>query len=254
MVGIYDLNECSDLGYKDRLDIYKEVGFLEVALYLDSNYNRADEDYREIIKYARNIGLKVNQVHIDYKISNLISDDTTNEYFDYVSSKLDEATSLQIPYVVTHASKGDTPPKITSLGLEKLIKLSKDFENKDVYLCIENVRNNKNLDSILKLGLNNIAVCFDVGHAHCYSNEYTLFKKLKPFIRCSHIHNNNGEDTHQTPLDGEIDCKYFIKRLTKIEGASNCLECYPPRGHKLDSDAFKRFVESLYNEVKSLEK
>lgn len=254
MVGIYDLNECSDLGYKDRLDIYKEAGFLEVALYLDLNYNRADEDYVEIIKYARNIGLKVNQVHIDYKISNLIGDDTTNEYFDYVSSKLDEATSLQIPYVVTHASKGDTPPKITSLGLEKLIKLSKDFENKDVYLCIENVRNNKNLDSILKLGLNNIAVCFDVGHAHCYSNEYTLFKKLKPFIRCSHIHNNNGEDTHQTPLDGEIDCKYFIKRLTKIEGASNCLECYPPRGHKLDSDAFKRFVESLYNEVKSLEK
>lgn len=254
MVGIYDLNECSDLGYKDRLDIYKEAGFLEVALYLDLNYNRADEDYVEIIKYARNIGLKVNQVHIDYKISNLIGDDTTNEYFDYVSSKLDEATSLQIPYVVTHASKGDTPPKITSLGLEKLVKLSKDFENKDVYLCIENVRNNKNLDSILKLGLNNIAVCFDVGHAHCYSNEYTLFKKLKPFIRCSHIHNNNGEDTHQTPLDGEIDCKYFIKRLTKIEGASNCLECYPPRGHKLDSDAFKRFVESLYNEVKSLEK
>lgn len=254
MIGIYDLNECSDLGYKDRLETYKKVGFNEVALYLDKGYNREGEDYVEIIKYARNIGLKVHQVHIDYKISNLISDDTTNEYFDYIYSKLDEATTLQIPYVITHASKGDTPPKITALGLEKLTAISKAFENKDVYLCIENVRNNKNLDNILKLGLNNVAVCFDVGHAHCYSNEYTLFKKLKPFIRCSHIHNNFGQDTHETPLSGEIDCKYFIKRLSKIEGASNCLECYPPRGHRLDRDAFVRFVENLYNEVKTLEK
>lgn len=254
MVGLYDLNECTELGYRERLDIYKSVGFEEVALYLDKRYNRDDENYVDIIKYARKIGLKVSQVHIDYKIANLISDDTTDEYFEYITTKLDEATELQIPYVITHASKGDTPPKITPLGLEKLCRVMKNFENKDVYLCIENVRNNKNLASILKLELNSIGVCFDVGHAHCYSNEYTLFKKLKQFIRCSHIHNNYGEDTHETPLSGEIDCKYFIKRLTKIEGASNCLECYPPRGHKLDKNAFITFVEKLYNEVKSIEK
>ena len=254
MVGIYDLNECTDLDYRERLEIYKSAGFLEVALYLDDRYNKPEENYVDIIKYARNIGLKVNQVHIDYKISNLISDDTTNEYFDYINAKLDEASTLHIPYVVSHASKGDTPPKITSLGLEKLSTILKGYENKDIYLCIENVRNNKNLDAILKLGLSNVAVCFDVGHAHCYSNEYTLFKKLKPFIRCSHIHNNYGSDTHETPLSGEIDGKYFIKRLSKIEGASNCLECYPPRGHKLDRDAFVKFVEDLYNDTRNLEK
>lgn len=254
MLGLYDLNECTNLGYRERLEIYKSVGFDEVALYLDSNYNRPEENYVDIIKYARSIGLAVNQVHIDYKIANSICDDSTSIYFDYIREKLEESESLQIPYIVTHASKGDTPPKITQLGLSRLSQTMQKFENRDVYLCIENVRNNSNLDKIISLGLQNVAVCFDVGHAHCYSNEYSLFKKLKSHIRCSHIHNNNGEDTHNTPFEGEIDCNYFTARLSKIEGTSNCLECYPPRGHKLDKSAFIAFVEKLYSDSKKLEK
>jgi len=40
MLGIYDLNICSNLDYKARLDIYKNAGFKEFALYLDDAHNR----------------------------------------------------------------------------------------------------------------------------------------------------------------------------------------------------------------------
>ena len=67
-LGIYDLNESSLLDYKERINIYKEVGFTSVGVYLDDNYMANDENYLDIIEYARSIGLDINQVHIDYKI------------------------------------------------------------------------------------------------------------------------------------------------------------------------------------------
>ena len=95
-VGIYDLNECSSLDYKVRLEIYKGCGFSSVGLYLDDNYMHNGESYKEIIEYAREIGLSVNQVHVDYKISNLISEDIET-YLVYVEEKLKECIELNIP-------------------------------------------------------------------------------------------------------------------------------------------------------------
>ena len=65
MIGIYDLDGCTDLDFKERLKIYKDCGFLEVALYLDKNYNKENENYEDIINFAKNIGLCVKQVHIN---------------------------------------------------------------------------------------------------------------------------------------------------------------------------------------------
>ena len=76
--GIYDINDSPHLSYKERLDIYKDVGFKEIGIYLDNNYMKNDENYRDIIKYANNINLKIKQVHLDYKISNLICSKDSN--------------------------------------------------------------------------------------------------------------------------------------------------------------------------------
>ena len=105
MIGIYDINTSSNLNYKERLNIYKKCGFQEIALYLDSNYQYNNENYIEIINYAKEIGLQIRQAHIDWKISNLICDTDSDEYFDYVETKLKEAHHLDIKYVVAHASQ-----------------------------------------------------------------------------------------------------------------------------------------------------
>ena len=95
-------------------------------------------------------------------------------------------------------------------------------------LCLENVKNNNNLDSILSLNLPNVKVCFDLGHAHCYGDEDKLFEKYKNKIICSHLHNNFGKDTHNLLTNGEINYFPFLQKLSSINNSSNCLECFPP--------------------------
>ena len=59
----------------------------------------------------------------------------------------------------------------------------------------------------------NVKMCFDLGHAHCYGDEKELFKNLEKHIVCTHLHNNFGKDTHNILNDGEIDYSYFLKLL-----------------------------------------
>ena len=113
-------------------------------------------------------------------------------------------------------------------------------------MSLENVRVNTNLYKALTLNHPNLKVCFDLGHAHCYGNEQELFKKYKNHIMCSHLHNNFKSDTHNILSNGEIDCKFFINKLLKIENASNCLECFPPYGVKLNKQEFIAFVKDCY--------
>lgn len=244
MIGIYDLGDFLD--YKTRLQIYKNAGFQEVALYIDKNYVQQTEDYCDIISYARKIGLKINQAHIDYKISNMICDESSSAYFDYVEEKLKECEKLNIKYMVLHASKGDNPPLLTQVQLSKLEKIAQ--KHKSIFLCFENVRDNKNLDIILTSKEPNIKMCFDLGHAHAYANEYLLFDKYKDKIVCSHIHNNFGQDTHFSLDKGEIDCNYFLENLNKIS-YSNCLECFPNRGEEINEEKFVLFVKNCFKNI-----
>ena len=253
MIGIYDIDKVCNINYKERLGIYKQEGFNEVALYLDKNYLNEDENYTDIISYARKIGLQVKQVHIDYKISNLICDETTSTYFDYLEEKLNEAIKLNIPYIISHASMSAEPPILNDKQLNKLKDLLNKYKDKNVYVCFENVRKNLNLDKILKSKLNNIGFCFELGHAHCYGNEKELFEKYKDLIVCTHLHNNLGKDTHNLLNEGEIDYKYFLKELKNIsqkQNISNCLECFPEYGVKLNKEEFILFIKNCFQSIK----
>lgn len=253
MIGIYDLNTCTKLSYKDRLQIYKDAGFKEVALYIDNDYNKPNESYKDIINFARQIGLEVKQCHIDYKISNLLCDNTTNQYFDYLTAKLTEAESLGIQYVVAHASMSNNPPEVSDEQLEKFKLTINSARLHKTILCIENVRNNHNLDKILSLNLQNVGICYDVGHAHAYGNENALLQKYFNKILCSHLHNNFGQDTHHTLDNGEIDYKAIITKLIKIPNASHCLECFPPMDSNLSRDEFVKFVQHCYSTIREFE-
>ena len=250
MFGIYDIDKATTLNYKERLDIYKNIGFNEVALYLDNNYLKETETYDQIINYAKEINLQINQVHVDYKISNLITDNTSNVYFEYLEQKINECIKFNIPYLVTHASMGDTPPEISDEQLLKLKTLCEKYKNNNTIICFENVRNNTNLNKIINLNLPNIKVCFDLGHAHCYGNEKDLFAKYFTKIKCTHLHNNFGKDTHNLLNFGDIDYKYFLEKLKNNNKISNCLECFPEYGKVLNKEEFVEFIKNSFNSLK----
>lgn len=247
-IGIYDINTSSNLNYKERLDIYKEAGFKEIGLYLDDNYMSNNEKYSDIIEYAKSIDLEIKQVHLDYKISNLICSKDSNEYFDYLENKIKESIRYSIPLLVVHASKGDNPPLIDSINLNKLKDLANKYPN--TVICFENVRVNDNLEKILNLNIKNLKMCYDLGHAHCYNNEFDLLTKYKDNIICAHLHNNTGNDSHFKLSEGDIDYKRIIEFLKETNVISSCLECFPPRGVTLDKSSFKEFIISCYNDIK----
>lgn len=248
-IGIYDIDKASALDYKERLKIYKDVGFVELGIYFDEKYINKEENYLAILNYARSIGLRVNQVHLDYGISNLICSKETDEYFDYLEKKINEAISNNISIIVLHASKGDTPPIIDNDNLMKLDNLLAKYEDKNIFVCFENVRNNNNLDLVLSLNRKNIGMCYDLGHAHCYDDEYTLLEKYKNKIICSHLHNNAGKDSHNLLSEGEINYVEIIKKLRKTPVKSACLEVFPPRGSFLTKEQFIEFIIKCYKDI-----
>lgn len=249
-IGIYDIDKSSCLNYKERLEIYKDVGFKEVGIYFDAKYINEDENYLDILNYARSIGLTINQVHLDYAISNLICSKETDEYFDYLDKKINEAILNNISIIVLHASKGDNPPIIGNDNLIKLDTLLAKYENRNIIVCFENVRNNNNLDLVLSLNRKNIGMCYDLGHAHCYDNEYSLLEKYKNKILCCHLHNNAGSDSHNLLSEGEINYIEIIKKLKKMPIKSVCLEVFPPRGSfLLTKDQFKEFIIKCYKDI-----
>jgi sugar phosphate isomerase/epimerase len=245
--GIYDINDRLD--YCTRLEVYRRAGFGQIGLYLDENYMLNGEKYQDIIRYAKLLGMEVLQVHLDYQNSNLICDSQSNEYFDYLDKKLEECERLYIPYAVVHASKGNEPPMINDAQIEKLRKVA--MRHRAVTLCVENVRNNHNLDAILAADIPNVKMCFDLGHAHAYADEKALFEKYKSKIACSHLHNNLGSDTHNALSSGEIDYRTFAKELAGLPYCSNCLECFPKRDADKSLESFERFVNALAQDIEN---
>ena len=247
-IGIYDLNMCSNLTYKERLMVYKNEGFEKLGLYIDDAYMSNGEKYEDIINYAKQIGMMVNQVHVDYKISNDICDNLQS-YISYVKSRLDICEKYKIKNMVLHASKGDNPPLVNEAAVNAIVELAKDFS--EINLCFENVRNNSNLSKLLAVDCDNICMCYDMGHENCYSQE-DLIKLYANKIKCAHLHNNRGQDSHNLISDGDIDYKNKISKLKDIKDCDMCLEVFPPKGAVLTKSEFITFVKKAMAEIKDL--
>ncbi len=242
--GIYDINVSNTLNFKERLEIYKKIGFSSVGLYIDENYMENNESYEDIILHAKNIGLKINQVHVCYKLSNDICENSEN-YISYMTEKLKVCEKHGIKNMVLHASKGDNPPEINGEQIAMIEALTN--EHKSVNLAFENVRNNTNLKKILNSKANNITFCFDLGHANAY-NSFDLLDKFAHKITCSHLHSNHGSDTHELLSLGEIDYKPIINKL-KFLNADLCLEVFPARGTSLSAAEFENFIKQAFDDL-----
>ena len=242
-IGIYDMNEATKLGYRQRLDIYRETGFHSVSLYIDQSYMNKGEHYGDIIDYAREIGLKVNQVHIDYKISNDICNDP-EKYYTYLIGRLSECRAYGIENMVLHASYGEFPPGWGDEQIAMIEELADEFP--EINLAFENVRNNENLIKLLELRKRNITLCYDMGHAHIYNADYML-DKYSNKITCAHLHNNYGSDDHNLLSDGDINYTPVLTRLEYLE-ADCCLEVFPKRDKILSEAEFVAFVKQAYED------
>lgn len=246
-VGIYDIGKVCDISIKERFEIYKKCGFEYVGFYMDNSYIDDGEDYIDMLHIAKDVGLKIDQLHLDYKMSNMMADTMDNDYIRYIIDKINEAKLYNIPYLVLHASMGNTPPDMSEYMPNRLYDIDKLLDDSDTKLCFENVRCNNNLDKIMDINLSNFGICFDSGHANCYSDSLKFLEKYSDKILCTHLHDNMGTDTHDIIFNGNIDWSKVYPLIERSNRGIDYLECFPPRGAKLNRKEFVEFVQNCYN-------
>jgi sugar phosphate isomerase/epimerase len=176
------------------------------------------------------------------------------ESMDEIKRALEVAEHVPFKYLVQHL--GTTAEEFSehkfeaALGsLEHLHAFARPL---GVKVLLENIPNEiatpeKIADLIHTLHMDDLGVCFDIGHAHVMSNVAEAFHTLKPYIRSTHIHDNKGEkDEHLFPGEGTIDWNEAMRLLRTAPHI-------PPILMEVEGENQKPVVDKFHESFRKLE-
>jgi sugar phosphate isomerase/epimerase len=131
---------------------------------------------------------------------------------DEVRRALEVAETMPFRFLIVHlGQREDTwSPRALEFSMTALEHLRAFANPLGVKLLVENLQGEvtkpANILEVLNTGhFTDIGVCLDVGHANIGEGVAATLAELKPRIRSSHLHDNNGlKDEHLWPGDGGI--------------------------------------------------
>jgi sugar phosphate isomerase/epimerase len=134
------------------------------------------------------------------------------EMVDEIKRALEIAETIPFRYLIQHLGVAweEFDERKIDYAFSALEEINLFARQRGVEVLLENTPNElsnaEKLNMFLGVTHLNVNVCFDVGHAHMrgsVENEYTL---LKPRIRSTHVHDNDGtDDSHLFPAKGTVD-------------------------------------------------
>jgi sugar phosphate isomerase/epimerase len=129
---------------------------------------------------------------------------------DEIKRTLDMAEVFPFRYLIQHLGVpgeefDEFKVDAAFTALEELMLFARQ---RGVEILLENIPNGlssaERLLTFLDLTHLNLNFCFDVGHAHLNEGVESAYRLLKPRIRSTHLHDNNGtDDMHLFPLKNE---------------------------------------------------
>ncbi len=148
---------------------------------------------------------------------------------DEIKRALEIAEEVPFRYLVQHLGVRDEEfdEFKVDAAFAALEELNVFAQQRGVEILLENTPNDlssaQRLLTFFELTHLDMNVCFDVGHAHMRGDLANEYRLLKPRIRSTHIHDNDGvEDLHLFPLDeggvGTIDWPAAMDLLREGEG------------------------------------
>lgn len=189
----------------NKIDCYVQNGFDLIEL--DDRWEHFQPRHVKKVKKYLKKGIPFS---IHSYVRNLLS---SNLYFrkadEYrLFAEIQFANSIKSKIVVLHINSRKKLSKKHLSFLKKSVNFAK--KNK-VTLCVENGAKKDSsfpkyyLDLCKKTGLN---MCIDLGHLNValkgdIEKEKDFLKKVYPYIKHAHIHNNNGEKDEHKLLDGK---------------------------------------------------
>jgi len=255
MIGIYDCfgyGRGYDVSFEERYRLIKEAGFDCVMLWWSDKFGRGD-DYKKDVKFARNAGLYIENIHAPVHEQNSLSFDNLDGesvFQDYLQC-VEDCSKNSIPTLVIHLPN-DTYP-LNNKGMERLSAIILKAENKEIQIAFENLGNISNLTFGLEsFNSKYVGYCYDSCHHKNYAPNTELLKQFGNRLTALHLQDNGGKhNQHQLPFDGSIDWTEVMNRVsqTNYQGATS-LE---PMNWDYEQLSIREFLSLAFQKAKKLD-
>jgi sugar phosphate isomerase/epimerase len=148
------------------------------------------------------------------------------ESMEEIKRALEVAERLPFRYLVLHMGLENEEFELAKFdaALTCLEHLKIFAKERGVQLLLENIPNEVStperlVEFIQYTRLNEVKLCFDVGHAHMVSDVRSAFSALKGWVVSTHVHDNRREkDDHLLPFEGGIDWERTIRDFRSADG------------------------------------
>ncbi|MEQ1946356.1 MAG: sugar phosphate isomerase/epimerase family protein [Bryobacteraceae bacterium] len=175
---------------------------------------------------------------------------------DEIKRALEVAETIPFQYLVQHMgnSGAEFSERSADAAFASLEELNVFARQRGVEVLLENIPNSLSSAERLLMFLEythlDLNFCFDTGHAHLHEGIENAYRRMKPRIRSTHVHDNNGvDDNHIFPIVGEggkIDWQRAMETLrSEPDQYPLLLELREIEGLENPLDQVRRAFESL---------
>ena len=227
-----------DLRVEDAIQRFIDNGIFcaelsdEHGLELLSRSNNVIETGRRFAEFLKKHNFEISQGHLCLN-SKICADETALET---LYQWIDIYEAIGIKNMVLHCDNlNETDLSLrekTEKNIEKLRVLAEYIKNKDITICLENLRPvspdktqlvDGSIDDLLymieRVGSGNFGICLDTGHLNLTDKNHREFiLKAGDKLKALHIADNEGvTDQHLMPFTaGNIDFSAIVKSLREI--------------------------------------
>ncbi|MBQ7104299.1 MAG: sugar phosphate isomerase/epimerase [Bacilli bacterium] len=203
--------------YKEIIDTIKDVGFKNVFIEWYNNDLKLQED---ILNYVNEKELNVIFAHLGYQNPNVLwlNGFEGEKEVDRYLNDLDVCKEKGFDLVVIHPTYEYSNPGISEIGLRRIMKIVSYAKELGINVAFENVELKGYLEYIISnIDLDNLGICFDVGHCNLFFDGDFDTKFFKDKVLVIHLHDNyKKEDDHNLPFDGTVDWDKAIKQINEL--------------------------------------
>lgn len=225
---------------------------------------RSAEEARELASWLGGHNLTLNSIHApttrDFNTRResgtplSISDSERGrrqEAVDEIKRAIDLVEYVPFRYCIQHVARirDVSDQRLWDATFSSLEHLSIFAKQRGVTLALENTPGEMatptNIKNFLEeTRLNNIRICFDVGHANLDGSVATDIEVVRDLLATTHVHDNAGDrDDHLLPYEGTIDWKATLAALPA--GVPLVLELKEPASAVPGTTELRVFTEML---------
>ena len=177
-------------------------------------------EFESMMALFRENGITCDNLHAPFKNINYMwsaNEEEGQSMLNELLDSVDKCHKYGIPATIVHLSSGRPMPEITPQGIARYEYLFNYAKEKDVKICLENLRYAENLAYFMD-NYEEPAFCWDNGHNYCSTPGAPHMQKYGHRLAALHLHDNRYEmdtDDHMLPFDGAIPMEEVAKAIVE---------------------------------------